>query len=124
MFAVGRAVGVGKAFVVEVVEEADDPPRLRVGALADGHRAHGAFDGVHVLAEGLRGGPLLHQFEGVGAVHRDPRCVVRGTCYVGTISPSKLAENRDPAAGSRGVWSCRSGPEIRGSPGWSWCTWC
>ena len=79
VFAVGGAIGVGEAFVVEVVEEADDAPRFGVRAQAGGHCAHRAFDGVHVLAEGLGGGPLLHQLQCVGAVHRYPWCVVLGT---------------------------------------------
>ena len=44
-----------------------------VGPGAGGHRAHPELDGVHVLAEGLRGGPLLHEGEGLVAGEHDTK---------------------------------------------------
>ena len=62
--------GVGKALIVEVVQQADDAPRLRVFAELGGVGAHRRLDGQHVLAQRRRLGVLLHQGEGVGAIHQ------------------------------------------------------
>ena len=59
-----RPLLVGKSLVVEVVQQADDSPRLLVRALLPGHRAHGDLDGVHVSPEGLGSGVLVNEGEG------------------------------------------------------------
>ena len=64
---VGRMGGVGVALVVEVVQQADQPPGFRVLALALGHRPHRDLDRVHVLSQRVRGGVLQHQREGLGS---------------------------------------------------------
>ena len=66
-------VGVGKALVIEVVDEARDRVALLVLALDPGVGAHRGLDGQRVLPQGVGGGPLAKQFPGRltgGLVHR------------------------------------------------------
>ena len=65
---VGRVRGVGIALVVEVVQQADQPPGVGVLARTLGHRAHRDLDRVHVLPQRVRRGVLVHQREGSVAV--------------------------------------------------------
>ena len=63
----GGVGGVGKALVVEVVQQAHQAPGLRIFARPLGHGTHGDLDGVHVLPEGIGGGVLVHQGQGAVA---------------------------------------------------------
>ena len=53
MFAVGRVVGIGPAFVIEIVKEGGEAPGFLVGAVFAGVGADTGFDGEHVFAEGF-----------------------------------------------------------------------
>ena len=58
---------VRKSLVIEVVDEPGCSPELHILAKARGIGAHGRLDGQHMLAEGLRLGPLVDQPQGLGA---------------------------------------------------------
>ena len=61
----GRVRVVGEALVVEVVDQPREPPALHVLAAAAGVGAHGRLHGEHVLPQGVAGGVLVHEGEGV-----------------------------------------------------------
>ena len=63
----GRVRVVGPALVVEVVDEAREPPALRILAEAHGVGAHRRLHGEHVLPQGIAGGVLVHERERVVA---------------------------------------------------------
>ena len=66
----GRGMlGVREFLVVEVVQQTDEPPRLRVFTELGGVRPHGGLDREHVLPQRRRLRVLLHQRHGFLAVH-------------------------------------------------------
>jgi hypothetical protein len=60
---------VGEALVVEVVQEAHEPPIVRVLAVSNGKCPHGYLDGIHVPAKRLGLGVLVNKGEGLVAGH-------------------------------------------------------
>jgi len=65
----GRVLGIGKLFVIEVVQQANEPPRLGILAVFGGIRAHRSLDREHVLPQRRRLGVLLHERKGFDSVH-------------------------------------------------------
>jgi hypothetical protein len=47
----GRVLGIGEFFVIEVVQETDETPRLGILAQSGGVGAHRGLDREHVLAQ-------------------------------------------------------------------------
>ena len=74
----GRMRRVGKSLVVEVVQQADEPPGLGIFALALGHGPHRDLDGIHVFPQRVGCGVLVHESE--GAVSREHRGLSRSYC--------------------------------------------
>ena len=72
MLPVGRMIGVGKAFVVEIMHQTHDAPDVRVGPLARRHGAHGDLDRVHVLPQRIGGRVFVDEGECGFAVHITP----------------------------------------------------
>ena len=60
---------VGEFLVVEVVEQPDQPPRLRVLPELAGIGPHRGFDREHVLPQRGRLRVLLHERQGFLAIH-------------------------------------------------------
>lgn len=67
-----RVLCVREFLVVKVVEQTDEPPRLRVLTELGGVSPHGSLDREHVLAQRSRLGVLVHQRQGFLAVHVIP----------------------------------------------------
>lgn len=67
MFVVGRVVGVGPAFVVEIVEERGEPPNFLVRSRFASVGAYARFDGEHVFAQTLRLRVFAEKFPGIVA---------------------------------------------------------
>ena len=65
----GRVLGVGKFFVIKVVQQAHEAPRLGVFAELGGVGAHRGLDRQHVLAQRRRLRVLLHQGQGFVTIH-------------------------------------------------------
>src|SRR2546422_328097 len=65
----GRVLGVGEFLVVEVVQQADETPRLGILAEFGGISPHRGLDREHVLAQRGRLRVLVHEGQGVGSVH-------------------------------------------------------
>ena len=51
------------ALVVEVVEQARQPPGLLVGSALAGAGPHGGLDGIHMAPQPLGGGIIAHQLQ-------------------------------------------------------------
>jgi len=60
---------VGEFLVVEIVQQADEPPRLRIFAELGGVGPHRGLDREHVLAQRWRLRVLLHEGKSFGSVH-------------------------------------------------------
>ncbi len=61
--------GIGPAFIVEIVEQANDAPLAFIFAEFAGVGAHGDFDGAHVADQAWILDVFIEQGESVGTIH-------------------------------------------------------